>query len=292
MSKRGPIASPAPAFNRAPIGLMVSIGDREIHVREDGLQIGMTLVLLHGMLGSMRWFDKLVPLLSENFHLIRMDLLGHGYSSKLADKYSPEEQARAIATVLDRMGVSGATVVGHSLGSNVAISLAEQGADVSRIVIIDEAPDYSLANPSTANSILRTPGIGPFLYRNLPDFALRKALSIFFAPDFRLEAAFDVADRPILDARAVLYDCFRNTQIEKERFVADKPLDVRLRELNIPALILFGQLDQVFQCAGACRRYGTVPNAAVEVLANAGHSPMLEDPTSTAQFLYPFLNAR
>jgi pimeloyl-ACP methyl ester carboxylesterase len=240
------------------------------------------------MLGSMHWFDALVPLLSEKFRIIRTDLLGHGSSSKLG-KYSPEEQARAARSALDTIGVTRATVIGHSLGCDVAISLAEQGLSVSRVVIMSEAPDYTLARPPLVNYALLAPIFGPLLYRNLPDFAVRKAVSAFFAPGFPFEKAFDNVEQPIQDARAVPYDCFRDTQVEKERFVAEEPLDTRLRNLDIPSLVLFGEKDQIFDCAGSCRRYQAVRNATVEVIANVGHSPMLEDPRLTVQRLHAFL---
>ena len=58
--------------------------------------------------------------------MIRIDLLGHGGSEKPTSGYSIEDQAALVAGALDRLGVQGAVVVGHSMGVAVAVSLAEQ----------------------------------------------------------------------------------------------------------------------------------------------------------------------
>jgi pimeloyl-ACP methyl ester carboxylesterase len=61
-----------------PIGLLVPVGDETVQLREDGPADAPPIVLVHGFLGSMRWFDRLIPLLSNDFRLIRTDLIGHG----------------------------------------------------------------------------------------------------------------------------------------------------------------------------------------------------------------------
>ncbi|GAA2757994.1 alpha/beta hydrolase [Actinopolymorpha rutila] len=62
-----------------------------------------------------------------------VDLVGTGWSDQ-ADParfgYTVEEHADAVAAVLDADGLSGATVVGHSLGGSVAIALAHRRPDL------------------------------------------------------------------------------------------------------------------------------------------------------------------
>ena len=273
----------------ATVGTLVSVGTCEINVREDGPKDAPPIVLLHGFLGSTHWFDRLAPLLSDHFRVIRTDLLGHGRSSKPQLGYRPEDQARALFALLYRLGVADAPIVGHSMGADVAISLAEQGFPASRLVIIGEAPDFTVADPPAVNSLLLRPRIGPMLYRSLPAFATRAAVAAFFAPGYRPAAAFDVPDRPIRDARAVPYHCFRDSQVEQKLFLAEAANDVRLRGLGVSALVIFGDQDQLFRSAESCDRYRLVPNVSVETIPGAGHSPMLENPSRTAEIILAFL---
>ena len=181
---------------------------RNIHVREDGPSGGPPIVLVHGFLCSMRWFERLTPLLADDFRLVRTDLLGHGCSAKPNWGYAPEDQGGILDDLLGHRGVTGATVLGHSLGADVAVALAERGGKVGKLIVIDEGPDYKVAYPPAVNTVLRLPGLGRLMYRTLPTCAFRIALESFFAPGYRLADAFDTPGPAVDDARAVPYACF------------------------------------------------------------------------------------
>ncbi|MEV3857333.1 alpha/beta hydrolase [Streptomyces sp. NPDC050095] len=68
-----------------------------------------------------------------------VDLPGHGISDRPAGfGYTLEEHADALAVALDAAEVSGAEIVGHSMGGAVAIVLAHRRADlVSRLVVTE-----------------------------------------------------------------------------------------------------------------------------------------------------------
>lgn len=262
---------------------MVPVRNETVHVQEDGPADAPPIVLVHGFLGSMHWFDRLIPLLSNDFRLIRTDLIGHGASTDNNGWYAPEQQARVLSALLDERGIHDATLVGHSMGSDIAISALEQGLMAKNLVIINEGPDYTVVNRSLINSVLRVPGIGSLLHRSLPDAAIRAAVATFFAPGFPMATAFDVPERPVLDVRGVKYPCFRGSQVEKERYAGDRPLDSRVRALGVRTLVLLGEKDQVYRAAPSADRYRAVPTATVETTADAGHSPMLESPDWTAK---------
>jgi pimeloyl-ACP methyl ester carboxylesterase len=274
---------------RRPISLLAPVGDETVHVRDDGPKDASPIVLVHGFLGSMHWFDRLIPLLSNDFRVIRTDLIGHGASSDNKGGYAPEQQARVLSSLLEELGVQEATLVGHSMGGDIAIAALEQGLMVTNLVIINEGPDYTSINRSRVNSVLRVPGIGSMLYRSLSDAAIRAAVATFFAPGFPIATAFDVPERPVWDVRAVKYACFRGSQVEKERYVRDRPLDNRLRALGVRTLVLVGEKDQVYGGARAADRYRAVPTVTVETTIEAGHSPMLESPDWTANKIRHFV---
>ncbi|MFJ9037611.1 alpha/beta fold hydrolase [Streptomyces sp. NPDC102406] len=81
-----------------------------------------------------------------------VDLPGHGISDRPADfGYTLEEHADALAVALDAAGVSGAEIIGHSMGGAVAIVLAHRRVDlVSRLVVTEGNLDPH--PPSTAGS--------------------------------------------------------------------------------------------------------------------------------------------
>src|SRR3954471_8210481 len=87
---------------------------------------GEPLVLLHGQGLSRRSWDPVVDLLTDHFDVIAVDLPGHGQSPRqpTGAGNTPADLARAVAELLDQLGVSTAYVAGNSVGGWVALELA------------------------------------------------------------------------------------------------------------------------------------------------------------------------
>ena len=86
---------------------------------------GTPVVLIHGYTDNARDWVPLIPYLSKHFHLIVVDLRGHGRSSKPDCCYTLPDFAYDIVLLLDTLGVRQADIVGHSLGSMIAQVFAE-----------------------------------------------------------------------------------------------------------------------------------------------------------------------
>lgn len=268
---------------------LIPCGGESLNVRVDGRTDGPILLMIHGFLGSLRWFDRLVDELGEDVQVIRMDLAGHGASTDHSDARTPTDQADYISRALEHLAVTPDMTIGHSLGADVAIGLAELGVDTGPLVLLDEGPDYSLANVPIANRLLRAPWLGSWLWQNLPDRAILNAVSQFFAKGFPIFESFSDKDTPVRDARTVSHRTFLQTQVGKEMYVADSPLDERLRVLDHRALVIFGSADDVYKATDSLARYQEVPKVHVELLQGVGHSPMLEAAPQVAKLLNGFL---
>src|SRR4051795_10355879 len=83
-------------------------------------------VLVHGIGVSSRYFERLVPALAEEGRVIAVDLPGFGKARPLRPRLglSIEEFADSVAQTLDGLGLGAAVVVGHSMGTQGAASLA------------------------------------------------------------------------------------------------------------------------------------------------------------------------
>lgn len=86
---------------------------------------GPPIVLLHGLIGSGRFWGRAYDALAADHRLIVPDLLGFGRSEHPDAGYGPDDHADAVAAALDELGVRQPAVVGaHSLGCVVALRLA------------------------------------------------------------------------------------------------------------------------------------------------------------------------
>ncbi|MGH7873232.1 MAG: alpha/beta fold hydrolase, partial [Candidatus Binatia bacterium] len=67
----------------------------------------------------------LVKDLRDEFRLVFLDLRGHGYSARPRDsRYSIQDHADAVFALMEHLGLKSAILVGHSLGSGVALLAA------------------------------------------------------------------------------------------------------------------------------------------------------------------------
>ena len=85
------------------------------------------VVLLHGQLMPRTMHDRLARVLAaEGFHVVTLDLLGHGRSDRPEDpkEYSMTVWAEQVVALLDHLGADTAVVGGTSLGANVSLEVA------------------------------------------------------------------------------------------------------------------------------------------------------------------------
>ena len=241
------------------------------------------IVLLHCFGCAIDWWDGMIPALSRERRVIAIDLLGFGGSEKPGSGYTMEEQASLVAQALSRLGVEGATVVGHSLGGTVATALAEQSRElVDRLVIIDQAPDNSFGDLDFLAKLSMTPVIGQALWRITPDFGIKDGLGQAFAP------GYDVPDEFVDDFREMTYTSFDDSPAEEDDYSEAQPLDDRIAAALVPLLVIFGSEDQIYDARDALSAYAGVPGARTELVDGAGHSPNVEKPQETARLVLDF----
>jgi pimeloyl-ACP methyl ester carboxylesterase len=260
---------------------IVRLPDGDVHVVQSGPPSAPAVVLLHGTAGSTAWWDPVEPALRD-WHVVRVDLLGHGRSAKPGGGYRVAEQARRVGAVLDHLGVRRATVVGHSTGGMVATSLAEQRRDlVTAIALIDTGPRAdAYIGDSLISRLLPVPVVGQLVWRLRTDNTIRGALGTAFTRDVR------VPDQIIADVRGMTYRSFTATYQASLAFVRERPVPDRLAQLGLPVLVIFGSRDRRWEPSSA-EEYRRVPHPRIALL-DVGHTPMFEDPGTTGVLLRGF----
>lgn len=253
-----------------------------VHLREDGPDGAPVLVLIHGFSGSMRWFDLIVPMLTDSFRIVRVDLAGHGSTGgRAADA---PVQAQIMAAVLAELAVTDATVLGHSFGADVAVDLAEHSHRVARLVILAQAPDYSDATLPRAGVLVTTRVLGTVVARAARLAAM--TVGAVAAVSRRHPTGVDLAAQAIADFAALDGRMFRIVLVDRRSRMAARPLDVQLEDAGKPALVILGERDH-FYGARSAERYRDA-GAEVQILPDSGHSPHVELPEQTAVLIRAF----
>ncbi len=87
---------------------------------------GPALVFLHGFCESLEIWKEFVPVFNDRFRTLTVDLPGFGTSPSLKSGFTIDDVADEVNTLMKKINVSGAVIIGHSLGGYVALSLAER----------------------------------------------------------------------------------------------------------------------------------------------------------------------
>jgi len=111
----------------------------KLHYREYGGS-ELTLVILHGLLGSERNWHGVAKQLAPYFHLVIPDLRNHGVSGHEED-HSISAMCEDLEELVDDLDVDGFFLLGHSMGGHVAMQYAYQhSGQVNALIIEDIAP--------------------------------------------------------------------------------------------------------------------------------------------------------
>ena len=84
------------------------------------------MLALHGWLDNAGSFALLAPLLAQRFHVIALDLPGHGHSDHLAPgaQYHYLDYVRVVLETTDALQLDRYTLLGHSMGAGIAALVA------------------------------------------------------------------------------------------------------------------------------------------------------------------------
>jgi len=264
----------------------VSVGAGALRVLEGGS--GPPLVLLHGRGNAATGWFPLLRALARNRRVIAVDLPGFGQSS--APRFTGAGFDAGAAYFTDPIEafllaeeLAGAAVIGHSLGGLVTVELAlRKRVPLSKIALIG-AMGVGAAMSAQSRLFFR---LGP------ERLARRLGRPLFTA----LVPAARTADGARLARLHFELNAVRGGREEASRaFDALHPmlgpvpnrLD-RLKEITIPALVLWGDHDEVFPAPVAIAASAALPHAELRI-EDLGHSPHTEAPDRVLPILSAFL---
>ena len=106
----------------------------------DRVGAGRPVVLLHGWPGDRTDYRELLPLLVDHVELVVPDLRGFGGSDRPADappeSYAAAGQARAVAALIEQLGLERPVLAGYDVGSRTAQTLARERPDLVAALVV------------------------------------------------------------------------------------------------------------------------------------------------------------
>ncbi len=249
----------------------VTVKGTQIHFLERKGSNIFPIVFIPGSGGSAGIWKKVMEEL-DGFHSIAIDLPGHGESAG-EEKRSIPEYSRFINDFCDTLRIEKFVLGGHSLGGGVAL-------------------EYAIRNPQRLKAILLI-GTGARL-RVLPaalDF-LKKMAGGEIPARFEPWAFSDKASSEVL-AEGEKEWAKTSSRVRYYDMLACDQFDVmaEVEKIVSPALIVCGREDRLTPIKYSEFLKGRITGSKMEVIDNAAHMPMLENPKALGLAISNFLKS-
>ncbi len=255
---------------------------------------GSPIVLLHGFPQTWWEWRHVMPLLSDRFRVVAMDLRGAGFSDCPQDGYDKVTLAEDVHEAMTALGHDRYAVCGHDIGGMVAVALAAKHRNaVTHLAVLDvPVPGWSEWEATAA----KLWHFGFHMNRDLPERLIYSRehdyVSAFIAERIYDHNCYDPSDIAIF-AKALAFPGRTRGSMEWYRaFATDHAaaLEWKKHPLEMPVLALGG--DQRF----GSRMVPMLEEFAMDVTGGAiercGHYVADEQPGEVAAALVRFLSPK
>lgn len=246
---------------------------------------GQPIVFLHGVMHSLRFFERQLTDLSDTYRTIAFDFRGHGRSEKTELGHTVAQYARDLHTFVEQRGLSDAVFVGWSMGAFVSWEYVDQFGTERVLGLIDvdieasrfrwedyEYGLYTLADLETTLELAQ---------RDRTSLIERFTEQVFANPsDETVSLQFDEMSRTPAPIRsAILFDALTRDY---------RPV---LPDIDVPMLVCAGADESRGTVAAVRHVADLVPTTAFERFEDSGHGPHFEEPERFNRVVSEFVDS-
>ncbi len=262
----------------------IQINDGEIVYLENRFEEkDETLVLVHGFGGNKDiWLDFSNELYSK-YHLLILDLPGHGESfSTDLKKYTIKNQATWLKQFIKKKDIEKFTLIGNSMGGAISMKYSElYPIDLNNLILISTS-SHLCSGIGNEFSTLVSKGKNPLISNTVQDF--EKSL------DFVMYER-NYIPGPILEVMAENKN--KRKELDKIIFnhiVEESILNYKtINNIKTKTLIVWGEYDRVInvECSNVLEK--NITNSKKIVFKEVGHVPQMEVPEKLSEAIQNFI---
>lgn len=246
----------------------------------EGRQQGVPAILLHGFTDSCKAFSRVMTWLPQSMCTVAVSQRGHGESDRPETGYSPSDFAADIASLMDRLDLEQAVIIGHCMGATVAQQFAIDYPERVRGLVLASSFFKLQGHPLVLDlwestvSKLQDP-IDPSMVRTFQSSAINKQVPKLF---------FDSVIRESLKVPARVWKATLQALMETD-------LTPELQNIHVPTMLLWGDQDVFVGRSEQEKLLASIPGSRLKVYSGTGHSPHWEDPARFAADIADFVMA-
>lgn len=242
---------------------------------------GKPIVLLHSLLADRAVFDRIVPLLATERHVIVPDLPGFGGSSSAGATIAGI--ADRIAGLFEALDLGNdADVLGNGFGGFVASALAiRHGAKFDRLVLADTGIGFTPEGKQSFYAMadrVRQSGMEAIV-----DLAMKRLF-----PDAFIAAHPEI----VAERRSALVKTNPEFFAEACHALAALDLTEQITTIRNHTLVVVGELDTATPPEMSRALAKALPNAELLGIPGCGHAPMVQEPETFVMTISDFLDLR
>ncbi|HPQ44869.1 MAG TPA: alpha/beta hydrolase [Syntrophales bacterium] len=271
----------------------IEVEDGRVYYEASGM--GKHLILIHGAWASHVWWRWQVPVLSEHYRVVTIDVRGHGLSSPLKGASSVEQFARDLREIIDKIGADETVLVGWSMGGLIAMQYCLDYPLHSKALILIATRGHRtprlkqrirlhyLWTQLNFLSEISAPRGYDRRARQFPDGqnVIKKEITKMLSPSASQETFDWVTDE--LTKRPV------TNYYEVARSIWDWGPEEELKRIDIPALLLVGDGDRSTPPRFSSYLHSLLPNSRLKIIEGVGHCLIIEDPPVVNREIIEFL---
>jgi pimeloyl-ACP methyl ester carboxylesterase len=258
----------------------------------DGIE---TVILIHGLGSNKTSFYETVSALTPEYTVHAIDLPGFGSSSKpLRAPYDAAWFSRAVCRFMDAMEIDRAHLVGNSLGGRVAIEVGLQRPErVQSLGLLCPSMAWRRRRHFVPIVRLLRPELAAIPHTFGDALVRQQFWSMFSRPERIHPSAADVAVEEFLrnygsvNARVAFHASARHIYLEEP--AGPNGFYTRLRDLEPPAMFVWGDEDPLVPLAFSRYVREALPDARQVVLEQCGHVPQVEHPVDANALVHDFI---
>jgi len=267
----------------APSDRFLTVNGLRLHLVDWG-GTGPPLILLHGIARHAHTFDHIAPELGRKYHVLALDMRGHGDSAWSAEgAYLVEDYVKDLEALVDQLRFTKVSLLGNSTGGRVAQVYAGLHPDrVDKLLVEDVGPErpQNIADAFARRVEQEKNGWGS---EDELVAQLVKQNSRTPEPLLRTYAHFGLKKRD--DGRLVWK---RDPNLVKG-FV-ETELWQYVRRITAPTLYVIGGASRIVPPETQEKLKQTLPNVRIVVMPGLGHYPDEDDTAGFMKVAADFLN--
>lgn len=247
------------------------------------------IIFLHGFTGSSHDWGRIIEILPHNFFPIAIDLTGHGNSDSpnQVDFYTVSWNNKLINEIASHLHIEKFVLCGYSMGARAALNFAINYPEKISKLILESSTAGIESEVDRRVRILSD--------ENLCNLIETKGIDYFVEYWMNLELFSDLKN---LDENIYREIVSRKKQNSPKGLINSlkgfgtgvmNPIWNLLPELNIPTLLITGELDKKFtQINGKMNKL--IRNSRHEIIKSCGHNVHQKNPKEFADLLINFIS--